>query len=214
MRSGSQNESLSRPGGRGHSRQLDRGKIISAARRLARDGAESLADAQEGFQRISLLVTRLKGFARRPQTGAGNEPVDLAETATRAAALVGVGLPVGTIEVRSDGPVVVRASDDAVVQILVNLMLNAVQASRDLPHVEVEIRTCDREVEISVADRGHGLDAESLGHIFDPFYTTRRNGSGLGLSISFDLARRMNGRIEAVNRSGGGAVFSLFLPLA
>jgi two-component system sensor histidine kinase HupT/HoxJ len=67
-----------------------------------------------------------------------------------------------------------------------------------------------------VLDRGPGIPEEMLPSLFDPFFTTRPpgQGTGLGLSLSYDLAVRHGGRLEAGNRPGGGAVFTLWLPAA
>jgi signal transduction histidine kinase len=179
-----------------------------------RDGAESVADAKDGIERISLLVARLKGFARDSRDGSANDRIDLAESAHRAAAVAGIGLADDAIEIRSRGSRIAIGQEHVVVQILVNLILNAIQASDGSPHIEIEIRDAESEVEIGVADRGRGLAPDSLDQVFDPFFTTKATGSGLGLSISFDLARRLGGRIEAGNREGGGAEFRLYLPRA
>ena len=189
-----------------------RDSLPMTLQRLAQDADDSVSDAQEGLARISGLVARLKGFARRPQTAAAEAPLNVAAVARSAASMAGVGLRENAIRIRGDDGATIRASDDALTQILVNLMLNAVQASKDDPAIEVDILERGPELEIRVADRGHGIDAEDLDQIFDPFFTTKRSGSGLGLSISFDLARRLGGRIEASNRPGGGAIFSLLLP--
>ena len=170
-----------------------------------REGADSLADAREGFDRISRLAARLKGFARSSEDLQRTGYVDLEVAAERAAALASLGLREDAITVRADGSPNVEADDHWVGQILVNLMLNALQASGNEPHVEVDVCEREREAEVRVSDRGHGLDEAALQRIFDPFYTTRHSGTGLGLSISFDLARRLGGRIEAARREGGGA---------
>jgi signal transduction histidine kinase len=99
------------------------------------------------------------------------------------------------------------------VQIATNLLLNAIQASGEVSEIELEVR-CDRgQVALSVCDRGPGIPEEFLPHVFDPFFTTKWLGgeTGLGLSLSFDLARRHGGTLEAANRPGGGAVFTLWL---
>jgi signal transduction histidine kinase len=69
---------------------------------------------------------------------------------------------------------------------------------------------------MSVRDGGPGIPEDDLPHVFDPFFTTKGlgEGTGLGLSLSFDLARRHGGTLEAVNHPGGGAVFTLWLPPA
>ena len=71
-------------------------------------------------------------------------------------------------------------------------------------------------VEVSVIDTGCGIPEEDLQKIFDPFFTTKGlgEGTGLGLSLSFDLARRHGGTLEAANRPGGGAELTLWLPPA
>jgi two-component system sensor histidine kinase HupT/HoxJ len=102
------------------------------------------------------------------------------------------------------------------VQIATNLLVNAIQASDNAPEIELGVR-CDRgQVALTVCDRGPGIPDDLMPHIFDPFFTTKGlgEGTGLGLSLSFDLARRHGGTLEAANRTGGGAVFTLWLPPA
>jgi two-component system sensor histidine kinase FlrB len=79
-------------------------------------------------------------------------------------------------------------NEHAVVQILVNLILNAIQASDGSPRLEIEIREAGSSAEIRVSDHGAGFDRKTIDQIFDPFFTTKHSRSGLGLSISFDLA--------------------------
>jgi signal transduction histidine kinase len=68
--------------------------------------------------------------------------------------------------------------------------------------------------QLTVRDRGTGIPASALPKLFDPFFTTKPpgQGTGLGLSLSFDLARRFGGSLEARNRPGGGAELELWLP--
>jgi signal transduction histidine kinase len=195
-------------------RPVQRTRLPEDLQALLHEAGESLADARGGFDRISALVSRLKGFARSPLEAASEGVVDLEVAAERAAAMARIGFGENVIAIQSRGSPQVRSDDHVVGQILVNLMLNAVQASGDEPHVDVDVRDGESECEIRVSDRGCGLDDAALDRIFDPFYTTKRSGTGLGLSISFDLARRLGGRIEAAKREGGGATFSLFLPKA
>ena len=110
----------------------------------------------------------------------------------------------------------VWAVESDLVQIALNLLVNAVQASREHVEIEVEVAPADGGAALWVRDRGDGIDAESLPRLFDPFFTTKPpgTGTGLGLSLSYDLARRNGGRLDASNREGGGAAFALWLPLA
>jgi signal transduction histidine kinase len=175
------------------------------------DAAELLADTREGIERIALLVARLRGFATDP---AAETRVDLVAAARTAILLAGVGLPEDAVALRAPVTLEVWTNEGAVVQIVVNLLLNAIQASRDELEIEVTVARGDDEEIISVADRGPGIDAELLGRIFDPFYTSKVKGTGLGLSIGYDLASKLGGQLDVANRPEGGAVFSLHLPRA
>jgi two-component system sensor histidine kinase HupT/HoxJ len=102
-------------------------------------------------------------------------------------------------------------------QILVNLVQNAVDAMENQPRpvLELQCAVVGERVRIDVMDRGPGIPAADLPHIFEPFFTSKPvgQGTGLGLSISYGLARELGGDLVAANRPQGGAVFSLTLPL-
>jgi len=101
-------------------------------------------------------------------------------------------------------------------QALSNLLLNAAAYTGDGTPVEITAAAGVGEVMISVADRGPGLPAESLGHLFDKFYRVPGappGGTGLGLSIVKGFVEAHGGRVEAHNREGGGAEFNFYLPV-
>ena len=104
--------------------------------------------------------------------------------------------------------------EDELVQIAVNLVANAVQASGPAPDIEIEVAPHGTGAALFVRDRGPGIPPEVLPRLFDPFFTTKEpgQGTGLGLSLSFDLARRYDGHLEARSRPGGGAELELWLP--
>jgi signal transduction histidine kinase len=103
-------------------------------------------------------------------------------------------------------------------QAALNLILNAFEAMNDRPRGErrVLIRTClqDSQVLASVADRGKGVALEEADQVFQPFYTTKPPGLGMGLSISRSIISRHPGRIWVENNPEGGATFYFSLPLA
>jgi signal transduction histidine kinase len=102
-------------------------------------------------------------------------------------------------------------------QVILNLVRNGLEAMGDTEksHRELTVRTgvVDDEVHVSVADRGPGLSADALQRVFQPFFTTKSHGMGLGLSISRSIIDAHGGRLWAVNQPGGGAVFQFSLPL-
>jgi two-component system sensor histidine kinase KdpD len=102
-------------------------------------------------------------------------------------------------------------------QALNNLLLNAAHYTPPGTTVEVTASGTSEEMTISVADHGPGLPPESLPHVFDKFYRAPgapAGGTGLGLSIVKGLVEAHGGRVEARNRPGGGAEFSIYLPMA
>jgi len=101
-------------------------------------------------------------------------------------------------------------------QILVNLVQNAVDAMSQIkqPCLQLSCEIIDDSIAINVIDRGGGISDKDMAHIFDPFFTSKPvgKGTGLGLYISYGLAREMGGDLLVKNNNGDGAVFTLILP--
>lgn len=99
-------------------------------------------------------------------------------------------------------------------QVLVNLIMNAVQAVAHEGTVEVTTGNADAgQMCVTVADNGVGIEAGHLQRLFDPFFTTgKEHGTGLGLSVSYGIVRRYGGHIEVQSEPGNGANFSVYLP--
>ena len=101
-------------------------------------------------------------------------------------------------------------------QLLLNLILNAADAMAELPEAQrrltVSTQRAGGEIRLAVADRGPGIAADELAHLFEPFWSTKGSGMGLGLAICRSIAAAHGGRIEADNGPDGGAVFRAILP--
>jgi two-component system sensor histidine kinase KdpD len=102
-------------------------------------------------------------------------------------------------------------------RVLVNVIDNALKYSPPEKPIEIKARVGNQNLEITVADRGEGIPIEDLERIFDKFYRVQRpynvSGTGLGLSISKGIVEAHGGSIRAENRRGGGAIFTVRLPL-
>jgi signal transduction histidine kinase len=98
-------------------------------------------------------------------------------------------------------------------QALMNLVINAIQAVERNGHIEVSVALADGGLSLTVRDDGPGLPAEKLASIFDPYFTTKPEGSGLGLWIAQQIVIAHGGRLHAQNAPERGAIFTILLPL-
>jgi C4-dicarboxylate-specific signal transduction histidine kinase len=115
-------------------------------------------------------------------------------------------------------PVFVAGDQTQIQQVLINLVLNAMDAVAGLPenrrHIDVLMEQLAGNIRITVQDSGHGIASETLAKLFDSFFSTKPQGMGLGLSIARSIVDAHGGRIWAENREGYGAAFHVELPAA
>ena len=100
-------------------------------------------------------------------------------------------------------------------QVLVNLFRNALEAMASSPHRELIVtnaKAADDMIEIAVSDTGHGLGDDTHVNLFQPFFTTKETGMGVGLSISRAIIENHSGRMWAETNQSGGATFRFTLP--
>jgi PAS domain S-box-containing protein len=175
---------------------------------------------QQQARRAAEIVQNLMYFSRPPAPG--KTPIDLGELVQRTLHLHAYSLRKNNITVdflkESSVPAV---SGDAhqLMQVFLNLILNSEQAMREVRDrgtLRIRIEKQEKSVSVIFQDDGPGISPEILPNIFDPFYTTKRpgRGTGLGLSISKAILREHNGNVEATSGPGGGAVFTVTLPVA
>jgi two-component system sensor histidine kinase KdpD len=110
----------------------------------------------------------------------------------------------------------IRADFVLLEQAMSNLLMNAVSHTPPGTPVEVRARVVGKELILEVADRGPGLRAEQIDRVFDLFYRgdgAKPGGTGLGLPIMKGFVEAQGGQVKAVNRAGGGAEFSIHLPV-
>jgi signal transduction histidine kinase len=120
-----------------------------------------------------------------------------------------------SLELEADMPDV-ELDQIQIMQVLVNLVRNAVEATSGEPDAEVVISTrsvTGGRVQIAVADTGHGVPEEVQARLFSPFVTTKAGGMGVGLAISRGIVEEHEGRLEWAPRPGGGTLFRVLLPI-
>jgi len=178
-------------------------------------------EALSSFQRIDDLIDRMGGITRQLKSYARKgdvdiEPVDLRDSVRAALSMMAPQLgkmSVNLVTTLPSEPAVVEADPLRIEQIIVNLMRNALDAVRNRDDKEIKILLVQGDtILLSIEDNGAGLrDPDKL---FEPFYTTKKPGEGLGLglAISAGFAAELGGRLVARNAPDGGAVFELVLP--
>jgi signal transduction histidine kinase len=179
------------------------------------DIAERLRALDAHVDRIGRIVRDITGFAR-PSAGERSAR-DVRALLEKALQIFKMHDKSKEIKVSLDtpqDPVMARVVDDQIVQVLLNLLLNAADASNGQGQVDLSIRQTDKDAVIAVTDHGQGIDAEARRHLFTPFYTTKDQGKGvgLGLFVSESIARAHDGRIDVHSSPGKGSTFTLRLP--
>lgn len=106
----------------------------------------------------------------------------------------------------------IRGDSGRLRQLLHNLVKNAIEASSGVPEIEVALAREGDGIRLAVSDRGSGLPPDFDAGWFEPYRTGKAKGTGLGLAVVRKVVEEHGGRVEAANRDGGGAVFTVWLP--
>ncbi|MFD1914362.1 ATP-binding protein [Halodurantibacterium flavum] len=179
-------------------------------------------EAMASFQRIDDLIERmgaitrqLKSYARKG--GEAFEPVDLRACISSALAMMEPQLREREVKITRTlprRPVMVMADRLRLEQVIINLLRNALDATKGVaePHIDLLLSQGETAI-LAVRDNGPGI--EDLDNLFEPFYTTKKPGEGvgLGLAISSGIVNDLGGRLTARNGEAGGAVFEVQLPI-
>lgn len=180
------------------------------------DGSRLREIQERALSEIERLDVTMSGALRTARSGrSARGVVDLQDPlrAAIASARTTSGPRGPDIVLQEDAePAWVTGDAAALEQIFLNLLLNAVEASHDGSRVEVSLSTTDGDVTITVSDAGVGITSEDLHRVYDPLYTTRRDGSGLGLTIARRLVIAHGGRIEIESEPGVRTVVRVLLP--
>jgi two-component system sensor histidine kinase HydH len=165
---------------------------------------------------LNRVVGQLLEFSRPVSIVA--RPVQLERWLADALALVEPQVRARGIRVQTDlrlSPGQALVDPDRLNQVLLNLLLNAVEAMEPGGTLTVGLEeTGGGQLEIRVSDTGCGIRPEDMAHIFEPYFTTRANGTGLGLAIAHNITEAMGGAVSAVSTPGRGTTFTVTVPLS
>lgn len=177
---------------------------------------EYLHVCRQEIERLTDITQRVLSFARPARDS--RHPISMAQLVEETLALVGKQLQHARIQVTTDispdlPPVLVAA--DHVIQVLLNVVINATEVMSDGGSVHIAARDAGEMMELQISNNGPPIPGEHIGRIFDPFFSTKPDGTGLGLSISYSIVQAHGGDIRAENLSDGqGVRFTITLPIA
>ena len=180
-------------------------------------GMETVHTLREQIERIRAIVHQMTSFSH--PTESQWQEVPLNELIERSLGMLKLDARFRRVSLsfQADAEVgVVRVQPHALQQVIVNLIINALDAMQgaDEPRLAVRTHRDEQMVRIDIADNGHGVAAEHLTRIFEPFFATKPvgQGTGLGLSISYALVQKQGGEITVKSTLGRGSTFTISLP--
>jgi signal transduction histidine kinase len=180
----------------------------------------TLSDIESENRHAANVITHLRLFLRNGESRF--ETLDVEKVVRDALALSRSALALADVELHvhfADRLPPVRGDAVKLLQVIVNLIVNGCDAMNGTPassrHLRVELSRPDAQhVEVLVADSGVGLPNASAERVFEPFYTTKPEGLGLGLTIARTIATSHGGTLWGENNGRGGATFHLVLPVS
>jgi PAS domain S-box-containing protein len=184
----------------------------------SKEGASNsrfLEVARKETERVSHIIRQMLGFARRSGEA---EWINVNQLLEETLVLVEKKLKQsGVLVVRKldENLPSVRARADQLRQVFLNLILNAQQAIEGRGEITLKTsantQSLQPSISVDISDTGHGISEEELQRIFEPFFSTRKKGTGLGLWVTQDIVRQHGGRIEVTSTKGKGTTFSVIL---
>ena len=168
---------------------------------------------QESLERIRGIVSRLLEFAR--DTGPDMQLLDVSTLLEGIITLNRKFFQHARIEVEADLPPLpsIYGSKDQLDQVFMNLALNAQAAMENGGKLVISARAEGEHVVVEFTDTGCGIPPEAIDKIFDPFYSTKPNGTGLGLFVSHGIIQGHHGTIEVRSVENQGTTFTIRLPI-
>jgi len=182
-----------------------------------REAASAVGESLQGMERIRQVVSNLRSAARRDQTGEPAAPVALAEVVDTVVRTASQQLRAATAHVEVAEGLSVLGHRGELVDVVLNLVVNAIQARDDgrANRIEVELKRDGAHAVIRVSDTGKGIAPQHMKRLFEPFFTTKApgEGTGLGLSLARNIVLAHCGSIDVTSEVGEGSSFTVRLPL-
>ena len=189
-------------------------ELLRSHATLDEPGSEMLRDIGLSFERLHEMTRRMSRTGQHRAEGPA-QPVDVVEILRREIHFMKRHQGAQHCRVDYKGPDTLRVPlyDSAIRELLENLLLNAAEATKGQGQIEVRLVPGPTDLVLEVHDNGPGIPAERRLQVFEPLFTTKPNGMGLGLLSVKAAAKKHQGRVEIVDSPLGGACFRVILPM-
>ena len=179
---------------------------------------EIVSDILHDDRRATEVIRRMRSLLKKAPFELKNLDLnDLARETVEFLSALAVGRKVELLSVITPDALPILGDRIQLQQVILNLVVNGIDAMKDTPSENriISIRTSrvEKFAELSVSDRGPGIPEDKLKEVFEPFFTSKAEGMGMGLSIARTIIEAHDGLISAKNRDHGGASFRIRLPL-
>ena len=182
-----------------------------------RESANAIGESLQGMERVRQIVANLRSLARRDQTGEPAAAVELGELVRAVVRTAAAELRSTAARVELRGPVWVLGRRGEIIDVVLNLVVNAVQAREEgRPNrVSIELFREGSNAVLRVCDTGRGISPSHMKRLFEPFFTTKApgEGTGLGLSLARKIVLAHGGSIDVTSDLGEGSSFTVRLPV-
>jgi C4-dicarboxylate-specific signal transduction histidine kinase len=193
--------------------------LLESGRPVNDELKEIVEDIRKDDQRAAEIIRRIRRLLRKREVH--NEPVDLNDLVRETVDFVGPAAMFKSVRLETElkaSPSIVTGDRVHLQQVLLNLVLNGLDAMADTPTSErrlhVTTSTRNGEIAVAVRDKGAGIASSAMADIFEPFVTTKAEGMGMGLSIARSIIEAHRGRIHAENNFDKGATVRFTIPTA
>jgi len=173
-----------------------------------------ISESIEGLERVLVIIRDLKTLSHR-DTG-GWEESDIHQGLETTLNIVNNKIKYKAKVVKNYANLpLVSCNISQINQVFMNLLVNASQAIDESGTISITTQYSNDQVTIAISDTGSGISSENLEHIFEPFFTTKEvgSGTGLGLSLSFDIIKKHSGNIQVDSEENVGTTFTISLPI-
>jgi two-component system, NtrC family, sensor histidine kinase HydH len=187
--------------------------VLQSRFREDNEDRETATILVQEVERLNRSISELLVYARPQQLK--KSIIDITRVLNKSVSLMRIDAETAGVELLTffqDGLPSINADEDKLTQVILNLLLNGIQSMEDGGTLDIRVGATDRKIEIMVTDSGCGISEDDLGRVFDPYFTTKPDGTGLGMAMSAKIIEEHGGEIRLQSKVGQGTSVIIEIP--